>query len=169
MATTFTYKGHTFHFVTEPDPASLPPWDCLFAPRGLVSDWTTRDKRPGELVLNTDHQVKRFYDFQGACKLALAEGWDASPYNTDKRETPRQQAAKAALADFNRLKAWCDDEWYYIDLAVWCEDSPGVRLYLGGIESDSGEEYILECAHNLAEYVCHDLERRIYPVNELGV
>ena len=169
MTTAFTYKGHTFHFVTEPDPDSPPPWGYPLAVNALVSDWTTRSKRPGERVLNTYHSVKRFYDFQGACKIALAEGWDAPPYNTDKRETPRQQATKAALADFKRLKAWCYDEWYYIGLVVWCEDNPNVRHYLGGIESDSDEEHILECAHNLAEDICHDLERRIYPVNELGV
>ncbi len=151
MTTTFTYKGYTFHFVTEPDPASPPPWSYPFASHDLVSALTTRDKRPGEHVLNTDHSDKRFYDFQAACKLARAEGWDAHPYNTDKRETPRQQAAKAALADFKRLKAWCDDEWYYIDLAVWCEDNPDVRHYLGGIESDSGEEHILECARDMAD------------------
>jgi len=151
MTTTFTYKGHAFHFVTEPEQDSPPPWSYLFASHDLVSDWATRSKRPGELVLNTDHLNKRFYDFQGACKIALAEGWYTPPYNTDKRETPRQQAAKAALADFKRLKAWCDDEWYYIGLVVWCEDSPDVRHYMVGIESDSGEEYILECAHNLAE------------------
>lgn len=168
MTPTFTYKGHTFHFVTEPCPDSPPPWSRLFALHDLVSAWTPRDKRPGELVLNTFHSDKRFYDFQGACKLALAEGWDAPPYNTDKRETPRQQAAKAALAYFKRLKAWCDDEWYYIGLVVWCEDFPDNKHYLSGAESDA-DTYILECAYNLAEDICRDLERRIYPVNELGV
>lgn len=169
MTTTFTYKGRTFHFVTEPDPDSPPPWGYSPVVDALVTDWTTRSKRPGELVLNTYHSVKRFYDFQGACNLALAEGWDAPPYNTDKRETPRQQAAKAALVDFNRCKAWCEGAWCYELLSVWLEEDPDNKQYLGGVESDAGDASILECAHNLAEDICHDLERRIYPVNELGV
>jgi len=73
---------------------------------GPVSDWTTRDKRPGELVLSEDGRARRFYDFSAACKLARADGWDAAPCNTGQ-ESKRQQAQKAALSDFGYLRRWC--------------------------------------------------------------
>ncbi len=83
-----------------------PPWEEHDG-HGPVTDWTTRDKHPGELILNEDGSSARYYDFQEACRIALRDGWDSKPYNTDKSQTPKQQAAKAALADFERLRAWC--------------------------------------------------------------
>src|SRR3990167_3653139 len=80
---------------------------------GPVSDWRARNyagnrnKRPGEIELCNDGPKRgsRFYDFAAACAQALADGWDAEPFNVDGRETPRQQAAKAARADFERLRS----------------------------------------------------------------
>src|SRR5215472_17573527 len=43
--------------------------------RGPVSDWTTRDKAPGERALCQDRSYKRYYDFQEACKIAQRDGW----------------------------------------------------------------------------------------------
>ncbi|WP_239482854.1 hypothetical protein [Paraburkholderia sp. C35] len=42
---------------------------------GPVSDWTTRDKRPGERVLSSDRGIKRFYDVQEANRIAEQDGW----------------------------------------------------------------------------------------------
>lgn len=42
---------------------------------GPVSEWTTRDKRPGERVLVSDRGSKRYYDVQEANRIAKADGW----------------------------------------------------------------------------------------------
>lgn len=98
---------------------------------GTVSDWTSRDKLPGELVLCTDRGSKRYYDFAGACKTALRDGWDAKPYN-DGTQTKREQAAKAALSDFECLRQFCNDQWSYVGVIV-------TLLNDDGSESDTSE------------------------------
>lgn len=54
------------------------PWDNEDG-HGPVTDWETRDKAPGELILNEDGNSKRFYDFQEACRIALRDGWGFLP------------------------------------------------------------------------------------------
>lgn len=46
---------------------------------GPVSEWTTRAKRPGELVLCTSRGRKRYYDFAEACRIARRDGWGWMP------------------------------------------------------------------------------------------
>jgi hypothetical protein len=125
------------------------PWEWTTV-CGPVSNWTTRDKRPGEFILATDRQHKRYYDFQEACRIARADKWDAPPY---KQGTRRQQAARAAYADFEHLRRWCADQWRYVGVAVTVSKN-GIDLTdrfahaLWGIESDSGE-YLTETANDL--------------------
>ncbi len=85
---------------------------------GSVSDWTRRDKAPGELLLVDDRGDRRYYDFAEACRIALRDGWDSDPLNTGGRETPRQQAAKAARADYEYLRGWCEDRWCWVGVVV---------------------------------------------------
>ncbi|MEO5867231.1 MAG: hypothetical protein ABIS14_12735 [Sphingomonas sp.] len=69
--------------------------------------------------------------------------------------TPRQYAAAAAMADFKRLRDWCNDEWQYVGVDVTVSRS-GVQLVgqyshaLWGIESDSGD-YLTETANELLD------------------
>jgi hypothetical protein len=72
-------------------------------------------KAPGERVLVRDRRSARFYDFAGAVRKAKAEGWDAPPFGEG---TPGQRAVRAAEADFQHLRAWANDEWYYVGVAV---------------------------------------------------
>ena len=110
---------------------------------GEVTDWTSRAKRPGELILNQDGDSRRYYDFSGACAIALRDRWDAAPYN-DGTETKRQQAAKAARADFEYLKAWCEDDWFYVVFRVVLLADEGeetdIEQYLGGVEYHNSDE-----------------------------
>lgn len=91
----FTHNGTAYLAEVYPDEHMGAPWDEHDG-HGPVSDWTTRSKAPGELVLNEDRGSYRYYDFQEACRIARRDGWDAKPYNTGQ-ETKRQQAAKAAV------------------------------------------------------------------------
>jgi hypothetical protein len=90
---------------------------------------------------------------QGAIKIAKAEGWNYdSVLPTD---TKGQKAVKAAQSDFNYLKAWCQNDWWYCCLHVTLLDPDGEELedyddYLGGVEDgyyrNTGDQYALEMA-----------------------
>lgn len=153
-----TAKGTRYRVEITPDEFSETPWDYCDG-HGDVSDWTTRDKKAGELVLNTDGTNKRFYNFQGAVKKAKAEGWDAKPYKTG---TKGEQAVRAVMADYKYLKAWCEDEWHYAVLHVVLLDSEGEIAeyddYLGGVEFGYGMKYWREEAANMAEELERTLE-----------
>ena len=155
---TFERQGMTFRVQFEPDYNRAAPWEEEDG-HGPVSDWRRADyysrprKRAGERVLISDHGAARFYDFQEACKIALRDGWGVPLYKTG---TKRQQAAWAVEADFQRLRAWCNDEWSYVGVVVELLDDEGDPLgeteSLWGIESDA-YAYLEEVAGELADAI----------------
>lgn len=152
---TVEIDGFTLTAELIPDDSAGAPWDGEDG-HGPVTGWERRDKLPGELILNDDRNAKRFYNFAEACKIARRDGWNAKPYDVPG-ETPRQRAAKAARADYERLRAWCSDQWSYVAVVVTasCE---GVKLgsaSLWGIESDAGE-YLVEVANELIDEALDD-------------
>ena len=62
-----------------------------------------------------------------------------------RRPTKGEIAANAAEKDYEHLRAWCNDEWFYVSIGVR-ELSSGAEDYLGGMESDDDEgiAYYLE-------------------------
>ena len=137
------------------------PWEVSDA-HGEVSEWTKRDKKPGEVILCKERTTQRYYDMQGAIQKAKAEGWSCD--NVLPTDTHGQKAAKAAQADFEYLKAWCSVDWWYCCLHVAMldingEELPGYDEYLGGVEDGYSKKchgYALECAQDIAA----DIERR---------
>ena len=121
----------------------MSPWEEEDG-HGPVSEWTNYSKHPGELVLNEDHGSRRYYDFAEACRIARRDGWGGF------QGTPRQQAALAARADYERLRAWCRDVWSYVVLTVELldddGDKTGITDSIGGVESDYWNEYAVELA-----------------------
>lgn len=149
---TFTHNGADYVAEIHHDADHGAPWQEEDG-HGPVTDWTRRAKLPGELVLSQDRDRCQFYDFAEACRIALRDGWDAEPYNHGGMQTRRQQAAKAARADFRRLRAWCDNEWSYIGLVVRPAGACaccGLSESLWGIESDA-DDYLREVAEELAD------------------
>ena len=150
-------KGNKFKMELSYDDIGGMPWeeDVRY---GRVSEWTTRDKRPGEVLLCIDGRSKRYYDMQGAVKLARREGWEIEPYNTG---TKGEQARRAAQADFERLRAWYDGNWWYAVLHVVMLDDEGEELddyreRLGGVEDGYNKKfagYVMECAQELAQEI----------------
>lgn len=142
--------GFRFLIETERDIGAGAPWEEEDF-HGPVSNWTTRDKSPGELVLNTDRRSNRFYDFAEACRIALREGWGAR--GEEPGMTKRQIAALAAREDYERLKAWCDDEWGYVGVVVTLLDVDGRETdfcaSLWGIESDGIDTQPMDLALNV--------------------
>jgi hypothetical protein len=189
-----TAHGFTLIARIEPDYNHDAPWEECDG-HGPVSDWTTRDKEPGELVLSEDRYSRRYYDFAEACRIARCDGWGAPFYGqtiergvnglrrlrsewftedhhvhfsdwTDEIDhsdyaaardamratmTARQYAAAAARADYERLRAWCNDEWSYVGVIVTASrnDVELGSASVWGIESDAGD-YLLETANELA-------------------
>ena len=75
--------GRDFVFRVEfvDDNDSGAPWENAEG-HGPVTGWETRDKLPGELVLNSDRGAKRFYDFAEACRMMKAGKWMKPVGNT---------------------------------------------------------------------------------------
>lgn len=133
---------------------------------GPVSDWTSASKRPGEMALNDHRGSRRYYDFQAAVKQAREEGWNTEPYNWP---TKGAQAAAAAMADFKRLRDWCNDEWHWCGVVVTLtEGDNDISASLWGIESDASD-YFEEVIEDLMYQCLCDKNRRTYPVTSEGV
>lgn len=148
------HAGHTITLSWHYDPFMGPPWEEHDG-HGPVSEWTRRDKWAGELVLCEDRSRKRFYDYAGACRIALRDGWDSLPYNTGQ-ETKRQQAAKAARADFEHLRQWCNNQWHWSCYTVEI-DGFDYNKSCWGIESTSIRETTTEAFASAVEWLDREL------------
>lgn len=156
-ACTITAEGFNLTAKISRDDSADPPWAAEDG-HGPVSDWRPMGshghapKRPGERVLHEERGGSaRFYDFAEAVKIARRDGWDCEPFG---QGTPGERAVRAAESDFKRLKAWCEDDWFYVGVSVTVERA-GVALVgeyehaLWSVESDCGD-HIAEVAADLA-------------------
>jgi hypothetical protein len=151
--------GFTVTATVHHDSDAGAPWDSCEG-HGPVSDWTRRDKRPGERVLSSDHGSHRFYDVAEAMRIAKRDSWwGVIPYRT-----PGIAAAAAVESDFAVLKAWCDDEWAYCGIVLTVERE-GVELVgefdhaLWGVEynfPDSDNAYLADVAGQLLDDALDD-------------
>jgi hypothetical protein len=115
---TRTILGHTFTIAWLSDSNATAPWEN-YEGHGVVTPWLSRDKHPGELVLNDNGRgSKRFYDFADTCRVARADHWGHPDCPADA--TPRQRAAFAARKDYEYLRGWCNDDWHYCGISVTC-------------------------------------------------
>jgi len=122
------------------------------------------DKRPGELVLNGEfNRGGHVYVFDDACRIALADDWGSYGWQ-GAGMTRRQFAAEQARNDYERLRAWCEDEWYYLGVVVTllCVDGGETDAVqsLWGIESDAGD-YLHQTASELVDSCITDIRDRL--------
>lgn len=161
---TFSHVGKTFLAEIYADDCADAPWDISDC-HGLVSEWETRSKLPGEWVLGEDGRDRRFYDVQKTMKKARADGWRLSEPALAKlceslgRPATRGEIVAAAVrADFEFLRGWCNDEWRYVGVCVRATDADGTAIgapcgnALWGIESGNAD-YIREVASELASEI----------------
>ena len=152
---TFEAEGRTFRVTFPHDDTMGAPWEEHDF-HGPVSDWTRRDKKPGEMVLNQDRFSKRFYDFAESVRLARRDGWGG------EGRTKGERAHNAAMADFKRLSAWCNDEWSWIGVQIELldrdGDGTGQTASVWGVESDAGD-YLEELARELVSEI--EFPRRV--------
>jgi len=189
----FTIRAEIHH-----DSHTGAPWDEHDG-HGPVSDWTTRAKRPGELVLHSDGQHKHYYDFAEACRIARRDGWGisdaalhelrgptrcvvASEYHVEngirqdkltwedcapRKVTKRMIARASAMSDFNAMRAWCNDEWFWCGIVVTVTHTEsGVELAsdsVWGIDANypgSDNSYLTDCAIERAESALSEARNR---------
>jgi len=168
--TTLELNGRTYSARWFYDTDMGAPWDEHDG-HGPVSDWTRRDKKPGELVLSEDRGMRRFYDFQQAIAMAKAEGWNTEPYNWP---TKGAQAQAAVMADFKHLQDWCNDRWHWCGIQVALLDDDGElterHASLWGIEDMPGSNaYHFEVIADLIAQIEHEIARNTYPVTEVAL
>ena len=120
-------KTYRIEWVTDYDAGA--PWensDC----HGIVTDWTSRPKKPGERILNRSRGEYRYYDYQQTMTDAVRV-WGCKP---------GPDAVESVERDFEYLRAWCNDEWHYCGIIVTLLDEDGeetdISASLWGIESD---------------------------------
>ena len=144
---TMKYKGYLFTIEVDYDEFEEPPWsrcDCHVP----VSDWTTRDKKPSEVVLSSIGGANLYYDFSKAMKKAKEELWDAAPYGQGTRG---ERAERAVRADVKHLRDYIDNVWVYVTLSVTMQGS-GYTTSLGGVEYDYSENgYWMTEIHLMAD------------------
>ena len=151
---TIELDGRSFTVKFPDDDFGRTPWEDDDG-AGIVTDWTSRDKAPGERVLNTDGGSKRYYDFAGTLAKAKRDGWGladaekaALARELGREPSKAEIAVKAVERDFNRMRRWCNDQWRYVGVVV-TDDETGEHDSLWDIESDC-DEYLAEVAHELA-------------------
>lgn len=147
----FRHNGKRYAMEIVPDQTLGPPWQEHDG-HGVVSDWVSRPKRPGERVLIADGARHRLYDIEATLDIALRDGWG----EIKPGQSPRQRAAAAVEQDFQRMRAWCNDEWGWVGVVVHPLHDDGCicekrQQSLWGIESDCGDQYLNEVAQQLAE------------------
>lgn len=161
MRDTIERNGRTYRVTVEHDDTMGAPWMNEDG-HGHISDWTSRDKQPGErLLAGSRHGRKRFYDIAETIRLATLDGWGLGPRDLAalaaraRREPTRKQiVAEAVRLDFERMRGWCNDEWHYVGVIVELldddGDGTGEAASLWGIESDAGA-YLDEVAADLVD------------------
>lgn len=151
---TMDYRGHRFTVEVEPDDSMQEPWKEHDG-HGPVSEWTSRNKAPGERVLISDRGRRHlFYDYAAAVRIARKDGWgDARKLASALGREPSsgELAAWAADEDFKYLRAWCRDEWRWVGVIVKLGKH---SESLWGIDGDHGD-YLMEVARELADQILH--------------
>ena len=169
---TFEKHGMQFKVHIEPDDDGEAPWERSDG-HGPVRHMRRSEKRPGERPLIKDRDGTWLYDWQAACKLARKDGWNAEPYGAPNR------IERAVQADFDFLRGWLNDDWYYVGVCVSLLDKNGedaTEKYenaIWGIESNS-DDCIGEVADDLADRIREEKmeQRRIkrsFPVQKEGL
>lgn len=101
------------------------------------------DEHEREWELWSGHYEWLIYDFKASMKKALKEDWDAPPYKTGSKQ---EQALRAVKADYEFLRRYYNDDWWYVGMIVTLLDEDDNEL---GQDScwgfDSGSmDYITE-------------------------
>ena len=160
---TIEHEGHSFQVEHFADEYADAPW-VREDGHGIISDWTRRDKRPGEVSICEDRGSHRYYDVQATMKIARRDGWGLGPEDVEalarklkRTPTAGDIVAESVRMDMDRMRRWCNDDWHYVGVVVTLLTEDGDPLEsrsesLWGIESDC-TDYLREVAHEIAEQI----------------
>ncbi len=167
-------NGLTVTATVRHDDSPGTPWENCDG-HGPVSEWTRREAEEGEVILAQDHGSYRYYDMAEAIKLAKADRWG---YTNDEGVTVHsgnpcgltadEIATNAAQSDFENLKAWCEDRWFYVGVVLEVSRN-GIVLSdstsLWGIEANyPGKDknaYLTEVANELLPEALEDAQKQL--------
>jgi len=131
------------------------PWE-EDGEHGPVSDWVSRKKRPGELVLDDDGLgCRRYYDFQAAMRMARDDDWNSVSYYLPPDMRGEEYARLVGL-DYQRLRDWCRNKWHYMGIVVLPIAPDGTEYRdeetsIWGIASDAAPTFIQEMEDRLLD------------------
>ena len=160
MSDVIELNGVSYRVTIEHDDTMGAPWEEHDG-HGVVSEWTRRDKAPGEVEIASDRSSKRFYNIAATTVIAKRDGWglgadDLTAFETriGRKATRKMIVAEAVRRDCERMRQWCNDIWHWCGVIVSQldedGDETGEQRSLWGIESDCGD-YLDEVAQELAE------------------
>lgn len=175
----FEHEGKQFRAYVEHDDNEDAPWEREDG-HGIVSDWTRRDKKPGELVLCERRGSRRFYNFARTIIKARADGWgviepkvQALTRKLGRKPTKGEIIERAVQLDFEFLRGWCRGEWCYIGVCVCVLDAEGEPVgnkygaAIWGIESDA-DDYIRETARELTDDALREAKRVLQNLQKIA-
>lgn len=167
-----TIDGYTVRIDIHQDEHMGAPWEEHDG-HGVVSDWTHRDKAPGELVLISDHRSYRYYDVAATLKIAKRDGWGLGDEGKAKlakrlgrKPTAKEITAEAVQHDYEYLRGWCNDEWVWLGYITEITTPEGKTLDGDSCWGFDEEEYMLSEAMGCAK---HTIERHKLTMRETAI
>lgn len=92
--------------------------------KGYSRMYGNTEKRPSEIILQTNGDTIWAYDIQEAHKKALSESWCAG-CDWAKGLTKKQIAARAVAENVEMWRGWLNDDWHYAGVVCTVLDSEG--------------------------------------------
>ena len=93
---------------------SGPPWaEC--DGHGERYETRYREDHMDDWELRSDRYNHLYYDWKATLPIAIRDCWDAAPYGVG---TKHERAMRAMKADYEFLRAWCNDEWWWVGMIV---------------------------------------------------
>ncbi len=102
------------------------PWENAYwhgVIRSAYSYYGKPEKKPGEVLIPCGRGNYWVYDWQESTRIAKRDGWGVS--NPPAGLTQKQITALAVKADFDYLRGWINDDWYYVGVVCTVLDSDG--------------------------------------------
>lgn len=126
------------------DMDSGPPWEQC-EDHGVVGKWERgRREYDDDWLLMSDCGSYLYYNWKAGLKLAIKDGWG-----------PRSPM-DAVKADYEYLRRWCDNKWWYVGMIVTLYDVDGNTILAKescwGYESDN-IVYLCSEARSWAAYM----------------
>jgi len=170
------HEGYKIRVAIHHDTDMGAPWEEHDG-HGIVSEWTSRDKEPGEMVLCSDRHSRRYYDFKATLEVAKRDGWGLGDESKAKlamklghKPTAKEIRTEAVQHDFEYCRGWCNDEWVWLGYTTEIETPDGETLdgdSCWGFEgTDGGKEYMIGEAVSQAEAV---IKRHQLTVRETAI